>query len=1389
MSRALRGYGRLWLPAVVFLLLFLPEARAHQVAILEVDINSYQVHRAVEKLDLPAGIVTRFYTWQDLKDNPDAKRFIAGSAVVLVNVMMPELADYMVDEKLMAGRQIYALNSAGDPEALAKQGYRFDPEILAYYHNLSVANLVNLVRLTVHRHIDPAVAYGALAPVPEACIHHPDAPGPFLDAQSYQRWYAARGGYKGDNPRVGLLYYTNTLKEGQVEAADDLIRRLETAGFNVTAAFGPVPQVFDLLKPAEGRPPVSMVLAFSLKFSSGLNDEVRAALKALDVPIFNAISPYGDTIDAWRRSEVGLGPMETVWAVATPEFSGSIEPTVLSGKKEIVDAATGRRLFVYESVPECVELLVARMQKLAALQRVPNARKRVAVIYYNHSQGKQSIGAAYLNVFRSLQEILGRMSREGYAVEGVEGLTEERIQALIMASGRNIGSWAPGELDALVAAEAVVQLPLDEYRRWFARLPAPFKEAVIAQWGPPESNKIMVRQGRMILPMVRLGNVVLLPEPARGWTDEPEKLYHDTTLFPHHQYIAAYLWLSEKFEADAMVHLGTHATYEWLPGKQVGLAAWDPPEIMTGAIPNIYPYIVDDVGEGVQVKRRGRGVIVDHLTPPMKEADLYNEYAELKALLGKYERALSMGAETAEAYLRQLADMVAKLGLLKDLEMARFDAAAVETLDLYLHEMDTNSLPYGLHTFGKPYDPQAAKETVALIRKQNPQADGEQVRRDLTGSAGREMENLLRGLAGRYVPAGEGNDPLRNLAAIPTGKNFYGFSPAKVPSKAAWEIGQRAAVEMIENKRRKDGKYPDKVGVVLWATETTRNEGVHESTILHLMGVEPVWDATERVTGTRVVPGPQLGRPRIDVLINPSGLYRDMFPNLLLLLDAAVQQALAQTDVENFLALNKARIKTALLAEGLGEAEAETQSRFRIFTEKVGSYGNGVEEMIGASGLWESDTAITDVYLNRTQFAVGQGQWAVPVKTAFKENLRHVDVAVHSRSSNVIGIIDTDDFFMYLGGMSLAVKHVSGMAPDTLVTMHRRKDELKVEDVARTIGMELRTRYLNPQWIEGMKRDNYAGAKQMADFAENFWGWQVTVPSAVDHAQWQQVFEVYVEDKYGLELKPFFDQRNPWAYQSMTARMLEAARKKYWAADEKTTQKLADEYALGVVAQGVTCCDHTCNNPMLHQLVLNTISRPGGIGPELVEKFRRAVETASAAPLERQVRERQALLARLATGTPAAMGASADAAVAPGAPETRPDAAPKPAADGQTVRGFKMEDAQAEQENPASGPSGLRWVAPLGVLLALAVFFWGARQRAAAPESLLGAAMVIVALFVFLSVAVMPQFAEAERVFRLALRAGGMGSPQTGHPAWIGLAAAAAFAGGFGARIKWRRRI
>ncbi len=1294
---------------------------AGNVAVLEVDINSFQMNLALKNLGLPAGIDTRFFTLADLtapcEKAPGAKTFIREASVVFVNVMMKDLSNYMVNENLMQDKTVYAMNRAGDIDAVKKQGFIFDDKVMEYYRNLSVKNMVNMIRLGVHRHVDAGITFEPLEKLPETSIHHPDAPENFESMEKYREWYERRKSFKENDPWLAVLFYNSTLKEGQVEAAEDIVIKLEKSGFNVLPCFGTLALVMDrYLKAPSGKASVDMVLAFTMKFSSSINDDIRRTVNSLNVPVFNVIRTYGETIEEWRKSKVGLGPMETAWAVCVPEFSGALEPTVLSGKKLLIDEKSGRRLYIYETVDETLGFLIPRLKKWRNLQQKPNGEKKVAIIYYNHSQGKQNIGAAYLNVFRSLGEILNRMKQEGYQVENIDKITEKGIQNLVLTTGRNIGSWAPGELDAMLAAGDAEKVPIEEYRKWFEKLPPDFREKVLAQWGEPEASDIMTKDGFLVFPMVKLGNLVLLPEPARGWSDSPMKLYHDPTLYPHHQYIAAYLWLAEKFETDAMVHLGTHATYEWLPGKQAGLAPSDPPEIMVGSIPNIYPYIVDDVGEGIQAKRRGRGVIIDHLTPPMKEADLYNEYAELKVIMGKYELAEGLGSETAEEYFRQMEKTVADLGILKDLGLETFDRAAIEPLDLYLHEMDTNSLPYGLHTFGKAYDRDAAEETLELIMNQNPEAHEKEVQGSLELSPVQEMDNFIRALNGEYVDSGEGNDPLRNLAAIPTGRNFYGFSPAKVPSRAAWEIGKRAALQMIEKKLEKDGRYPEKVGVVLWATETTRNEGVHESTILSLIGVEPVWDATGRVTGSRVISGKNLGRPRIDVLINPSGLYRDMFPGKLFFLDEAVQKAMARTDIDNFLAKNRVKIKESLILSGMDEKEAETQSKFRIFTEETGSYGNGVSEMASASGIWESDEEISNVYMNRVQFAVGQGQWALPVKAAFKENLRGVDIAVHSRSSNVIGIIDTDDFFMYLGGMSLAVKNVKGKAPDTLVTLHRKKDELNVEDVSKTIGREMRTRYLNPQWIQGMKKDNYAGARQMADFVENLWGWQVTTADAVDDTLWQQIHEVYVEDKYGQDIKAFFNKHNPWAYQSMTARMLESARKGYWEAKDTVKTKLAVEYAVNTVEKGVACCGHTCNNPLLNQMVVNIISVPGVLSPEMVEQFKMAIEKMARKDIDEQVKERKDLQRQLTAGfTRDAQQTDPSKAESDTSgteqEKNKENLEDKSGPEKESVEGYEMKEVKTEDTRTSVSSSGVQWFASLFVLVMIFIFMAGMRRK------------------------------------------------------------------------------
>jgi cobaltochelatase CobN len=387
-------------------------------------------------------------------------------------------------------------------------------------------------------------------------------------------------------------------------------------------------------------------------------------------------------------------------------------------------------------------------------------------------------------------------------------------------------------------------------------------------------------------------------------------------------------------------------------------------------IPNIYPYIVDDVGEGIQAKRRGRGVIIDHLIPAVKEAGLYHEYSRLYDMISNYNRAVSLGSRTAPGKLGKIEDLVTNMGLLNDLGITEFDKGVLEEIEHYLLEIRENFMPYGMHTFGISPEGEALQDTIKAVSKRNSQANEEEVKTGLVDSGPREIDYLTKALKGGYVPSGEGNDPIRNVGAIPTGKNFFGFNPDKIPSQTAWDLGRQAAEQIIKKNLKEKKRYPKKVAIVLWATETIRNEGINESTILYLMGLKPTWDKAGRVTGTEVIPGRKLDRPRIDILINPSGLYRDLFPNMLLFLDKAVRKAVIQTDIENLISKHNAEIKTLLIASGSDEERADLLSRIRIFTEKPGSYGTGVCEMTGNSGFWESDDEIVKVYENRVGFGV-----------------------------------------------------------------------------------------------------------------------------------------------------------------------------------------------------------------------------------------------------------------------------------------------------------------------------------------------------------------------------------------------------------------------------------
>ena len=1274
-------------------------ANAATVVFLGGGSDSDLLREAFAGLKLPETV--RFESYCVSLDPPERIRERARAADVLViNALVGELRELVASGDIdFTKTKLYALASRRLPETVpAKE----PEEIEAYRANRRPVNYRNLVYWLVNRELDKRVKFDPPQTLPELGVTHPDAKQIFASIDEFRAWAKKSGHDHQDGGLVAFAVHAASINANELALFRHLTAEFERQGLNVAVVYGDEARVIEeLLLDKDGKARVDAVLALSFKFKSGLGEPLRRALAKLDAPVFNALRLYRQTTPEWAASPRGMNDFSVAFGFIAPEISGLIEPSLLFGST-VTTGPDGRQAQESEPFPEQIRITAERLKKWIALRRKPNAEKRVAIFIYNGAGGKQNIGASYLNVPRSLVHIAQALAREGYAAGGLETLDEAAMTARLLDSARNVGSWAPGEVEALAARPDVLRLPRRTYERWFAELPESLRNAVIAEWGPPGKTPVMTFGDDFLLPMLRRGNVVILPEPMRGWGDDPVKMLHSATLAPTHQYLAVYLWLRHEFKADAMIHLGRHGSSEWLPGKQLGLAADDAPRVVRGDIPEIYPYISDGIGEGIVAKRRAAAVMIDHLTPFLKIPEQDAAITELRQRLNDV-RAADPGVKAQrEAALLRFAT---EHGYPERLGLAANAPGFTEALEEYA-EHRASPAPFGLHSFGESPSEAETETMAALI----PEKDRAAARGHLRNAGRDEMAALLRALSGRFVEPGPSGDPVRNPAALPVGRNFYSFDPAKIPTPEAMAKGRELAEKLLAAETAKTGKPPHRVALVLWAGETTRTDGVNEATALALMGMAAQYDRSGRVTGTVPVPGARLGRPRIDVLITASGAYRDQFGDLARLLDRARRQAARLDDAENFVRSNREEAAAKLKAEGVPAAEAAEWSERGVFFPAPGTYGTRVNKLAGSSGLWEDERELAEVYTRNMAYSVdASGETAPAAPAALAAGLGQVGAVFHSRSGNVYGVTDIDDMYQYLGGLSLAVRRNSGHAPGEYIVDGRNPGKEKITALKPFLGAELDSRLFNREWIAAMMKENYSGGKTLARTADNLWGWQAVTPENVGAGDWRNLYEIYVKDRYHLNMKKFFAGTNEWALQSMTGRMLEAVRKEYWKPDLAARQSIAAEYAQSVIRQGMACCDHTCNNPLLNQMVVNLISMPGVLSPELVMKFKAAVERAAAKTLGDQVRERRELQKQLAESFGRGNRPAPGKTAAPQAVR-QAESAPAPG-EAKPVKGFRMKEKQANAERTELSSSGLRWTVLAAVAALIAVFVFGSFRR------------------------------------------------------------------------------
>ena len=873
-----------------------------------------------------------------------------------------------------------------------------------YWRFGGVENMTRLLQTAAARYTGSDTAELPPEPTPDDGYYHPDAPSLFVSTAEYERWYASTGRDRRGAPKA-LIDFADGWRLGMNGATDAVIRAFEKGGFSTASIFGTAQAAPFAV---EYRPDIIISRKHGRWWLG--QQGVGVLDEELDVPVLRGLSLLftGESFSDYRQTRAGIRGAGLIMGAMVPEFDGAIQPTLIEGLDSVW---YGRRYEAFQE--ERIALLVERARRWVRLRRAANPEKKIAIVYVS-GIGKGRITAAGLNVPRSMMRFLSALQQEGYRIEGAP--QDERVLLdEMLAKGRNVSHGRPRALQRLAQRSGVLLLPVEGYERWFDGLPETMRNEVVDAFGPPPGNLMVVQSDGVpmfVVPKLDYGNVILLPQPVRGAVMDA-RLQHDDSVPPPHQYLAVYWWLREVWKADAIVNYGTHGTHEFLPGRPLGQLADDWSDRIIGPLPNLYVYVMDNVGEALIAKRRGAAVTVSHQIPPVDAAEILREepaVSELYRTIGQFRSARDGALK--ETLREQVRAMAHEQGLDRDLDRDWGEDppgnADIEGLGRHIHLIQEDLVPVGLHVHGEPSSSREVAPMVTAMLGDEFQARfgcGEgldapdctsesrrlavaAVQRALAGGrlpaaaqpasqelsriadafarAPDEIAHTLAALRGGYVPPGAGGDPLRNPQALPAGRNLYGINPAEIPTKAAWGLGVELAEQQLEAERSRLGRWPRRIGFTLWNTELIRQQGTDLAHAMYLMGVRPVWDHRSVVEDVELIPATELGRPRVDVVIQAASLFRDTFPDRMRLLDRAARLASTATEGENYVAEHSARAERELKQSGMAADDARTLAGARVFSNSAGGYGTGLVASIERSGGYASTEGLTESYLART---------------------------------------------------------------------------------------------------------------------------------------------------------------------------------------------------------------------------------------------------------------------------------------------------------------------------------------------------------------------------------------------------------------------------------------
>jgi magnesium chelatase subunit H len=1031
-------------------------------------------------------------------------------------------------------------------------------------------NVANMVRFLVDRYASgPRRALrGRLAPAPprdypEVGVYHPRLRGRM--AVDPARLPAPPGVVRGS---VGLLLMRSYVLAGSTGHYDGVIAALEARGLRVVPAFASgldARPAIERFFERDGRPVVDAVVSltgFSLVGGPAYNDAAAAeeALARLDVPYVAAQAVEFQSLEQWEASAAGLLPIEATMMVAIPELDGATGPLVFGGRA----AKGGRGGGEMEAHPERASVLAARVGRLIELRKTPPAERRVGIVLFNFPPNAGNTGTAmHLSVFASLQRTLLALRAAGYRVEVPETADELRE--------RIVGGNA-----AFTGAHANVhhRIPVDDHvrrERWLGEIEA--------RWGAAPGRQQSDGQSLLVLGE-RFGNVFVGVQPAFGYEGDPMRLLFEQGLAPTHAFSAFYRFLREDFGAHALLHFGTHGALEFMPGKQVGLSSACWPDRLIGDLPSLYLYAANNPSEGTVAKRRAAATLVSYLTPPVAHAGLYRGLLELKASIERWRSEPGGRSAERDELARFIQSQAAELALAAS-EPAWDGASEAEVAGLAagLLELERTLIPHGLHVVGEPPSAEERVDMLLAVAEATPGPSPERsaVEAVVGGEApervlvreGRgadaaalaalealaaidrllaqdhELPALLRALDGRFVRPAPGGDLLRTPAILPTGRNLHGFDPFRLPSAFAVQQGARQAERLLAKHRDDGHALPESVAIVLWGSDNLKTEGGAIAQALALMGARPRFDGYGRLAGASLVALEELGRPRIDVVMTLSGIFRDLFPlQTRLLAEASFLAASADEPVE----LNFVR-KRALAHQAAHGCDLETAA-LRVFGNALGAYGAHVNHLV-QSERWEDEDELAETYARRKSFAYGRHGQPVRQQALLQSVLAGVELAYQNLDSVELGVTTVDVYFDNLGGISRAIQRAGGR-PIPVYVGDETQGDAQVRTLGEQVALETRTRMLNPKWYEGMLRHGYEGVRQIEVHVTNTMGWSATTGQV---APWvyRQLAATYVLDD---AMRERMASLNPTASARVAHRLLEAHERSYWTPDPATLEAL-----------------------------------------------------------------------------------------------------------------------------------------------------------------------------------------------------------------------------------------